>query len=329
MIETKKKSLILNIVLSAIILIIGFLFWPSKDKFNQSNPKDSNKTQIKVKVKALNIRKQASTDSEDIGTVFYDEIFTVLSHIEKNDFYWYQIKTKQGLRGYVASDKETPYVELISGYIDRTPPIIKTSMNPLVFIDGVKDYSPVTCEDDHSECSLSYDESNDKSIIFKAKDKDDNESSLKIDYYNVYNIKSKYNDNNENLKVTIEKKDIADKIIIDATYTTKKVIFSDNKSKKYIPIIEFYDEEFHKLEDEFVLYNDYEMDISCINNKDNTLKGNYLKNDLLKGSSLCINYTFSKNEDIKYIKVGFKGDDNFENKENILSNYESKYFVVE
>ena len=329
MIETKKKSLILDIILGAIILVIGFLFWPGEEKFNQSNPRDTNKTQIKVKVKALNIRKQASTDSEDIGTVFYDEIFNVLSHIDKEDYYWYQIKTKQGVIGYVASDKETPYVEVISGYIDRTPPTIKTSKNPLVFIDGIRDYNPVTCEDDYSKCTLTYDESNENVVIFKGVDQDNNETSLEVNYYNAYNIESSYNDNNENLKVSIEKRKDEDSYTFNTVYTTKKVIFSDNKSKEYVPYVEFYDEEFHKLEDIFVLYNKDELDESCINKENNTLKDVYLKNDLLKGSSLCINYTFNKNEEIKYIKLGFKSTDNFDNSENVLSNYESKYFVVE
>ena len=44
MIETKRRSTILNVVLTAIILVIGFLFWPGKEKFNQSNPRDVNKT---------------------------------------------------------------------------------------------------------------------------------------------------------------------------------------------------------------------------------------------------------------------------------------------
>ena len=46
MIETKRRSTILNVILTAIILIIGFLFWPGKEKFNQSNPRDVNKNQI-------------------------------------------------------------------------------------------------------------------------------------------------------------------------------------------------------------------------------------------------------------------------------------------
>ena len=71
------------------------------------------------------------------------------------------------------------------------------------------------------------------------------------------------------------------------------------------------------------------MQSSCINNEDNKLKDAYLKNDLLKGSNLCINYSFAANEDIKYIKVGFKSADNFDNVDNILSSYESKYFIVE
>lgn len=328
MIETKRKSLILNVVLTAIILLIGILFWPNKEKFNQSNPKDSNKTQIKVKVKALNIRKEATTESEDLGTVYYDEIFTVISHVDKADYYWYRIKTKQGITGYLASDKESPYVEVISGYIDRTPPVITSSVENLVFVNGERDYTPVTCEDEYSSCILTHDESDSEYITFKGVDKDNNETKLKVRYYNVYSIDKLYNDNDENIKANILKTNEQKKFIFETDYFTKKIIFNENKSKEYLPKVEFYDEEFHLLEDIFVRINEKELDEDCINTKENKLKDSYLKNDLLKGSKLCFNYSFDKDNEIEYIRFGFDSTDNQDNQENVFASYNSKYFII-
>ena len=81
MIETRKNALILNLVLGAIILFVAFLFWPNDNKNKQSNPIDKSKTQIEVKVKRINIRKEPSVDSEDIGDVYEGEIYTVISHV--------------------------------------------------------------------------------------------------------------------------------------------------------------------------------------------------------------------------------------------------------
>ena len=93
MIETRKRSTILNLVIAAIILLIAFLFWPSGSKFAQSNKIDVSETQIKILLRRINIRKEPDVDSEDIGDVFRGEIYTVLDHVEKNDYYWYKIKT--------------------------------------------------------------------------------------------------------------------------------------------------------------------------------------------------------------------------------------------
>ena len=74
MIETRKRSTILNIVVATIILLIAFLFWPNNEKFAQSNKIDSTKTQIKILLKRINIRKTTDFESEDIGDVYRGEI---------------------------------------------------------------------------------------------------------------------------------------------------------------------------------------------------------------------------------------------------------------
>lgn len=327
MIETKRKSLILNVVLTAIILVIGFLFWPSSTKFNQSNPRDVNKNQIKIKVKALNIRKEASIDSKDIGTVYYDEIFTVLSHVDKEDYYWYQIKTKQGVEGYIASDRNSEYIEVISGQIDREAPTIKSSSDLLVFIDGEPNYDAITCEDNYTKCTLSYDDSNPEYIIFKGVDEDGNESTFKINYYKAYNINTIYNDKTDSMHVSISKKTSRDKYLFETNYAIDKVILSENKSKQYTPIIDLFDENFNKIDTVNVSINSESLSGTCINNSNNVLKPEFINNDLLKGSTLCINYAFKDDENIKYVAFGFQGVENYDNLENGLASYYSKYFI--
>ena len=330
MIETKRRSTILNIVLTAIILVIGFLFWPGKEKFNQSNPRDVNKTQVKIIVKALNIRKEPTVDSKDIGTVYLDEIFTVLEHIDNDDYYWYKIKTKQGITGYIASDRYNEYVEVINGQIDREAPIITAKNKVLVFKDGEPNYDDIECVDNYSECKLEYDDSNPDYIIVKGTDEAGNETTFEINYYNVYDLSTLFNDNNKNMHATFTKKESNNYTIISANYITTKEILKENKSITYTPIIEYFDEEFNKVEDMYTLINKQKLAGTCINDENNNLKNEYLDDNIPKGSLLCINYSFTdKEKKIKYIAVGFQGIENFDNDENSLSRYYSNYFEIE
>lgn len=330
MIETKRRITILNVVLTSIILVIGILFWPSSEKFNQSNPRDVNKTQIKVKVKALNIRKEPTIDSHDIGTVYNDEIFTVISRIDNEDYFWYEIKTKQGVHGYLASDRENEYVEVISGLIDREPPQIIYDKEVLVFKEGEQNYDEIACEDNYSKCTLEYDDSNPNMVIVTAKDEDGNVSTREIRTYKVYSLSTLYSDSNDNVYVTVTKKEDRNNYTIGTNYITRKDILNVNKSKSYSPIIDLYDENFNVIDNVYVRVNKESLSGSCINNEMNYLKDEYNDKDILKGSILCINYTFvNKDAKIKYISVGFQGMENYDNKDNALANYNSKYFELE
>lgn len=330
MIETKRRITILNVVLTSIILVIGILFWPSSEKFNQSNPRDVNKTQIKVKVKALNIRKEPTIDSRDIGTVYNDEIFTVISRIDNEDYFWYEIKTKRGVHGYLASDRENEYVEVISGLIDREPPQIIYDKEVLVFKEGEQNYDEITCEDNYSKCTLEYDDSNPNMVIVTAKDEDGNVSTREIRTYKVYSLSTLYSDSNDNVYVTVTKKEDRNNYTIGTNYITRKDILNVNKSKSYSPIIDLYDENFNVIDNVYVRVNKESLSGSCINNEMNYLKDEYNDKDILKGSILCINYTFvNKDAKIKYISVGFQGMENYDNKDNALANYNSKYFELE
>ena len=329
MIETKKKSLILNVVLTTIILIIGFLFWPGKVKFNQSNPSDINKTQIKIKVKALNIRKNATVESKDIGTVYEGEIFTVLEHIDEDDYYWYRIKTKQGTTGYIASDRNNEYVEVISGLVDRENPTIEVKNGFLVFKDGEESYDDVSCNDNYSKCQLTFEKEN-STVSIRAVDKAKNETILIVPFYDVYSLSTLFNENNENLNVTITKNETNNNYIINANFITNQEILNSNMSKSYTPVIYYYDESFNEINDMYTLINKQSLGGICINDENNNVKKEYQNIDLPRGSILCMNYTFNnKNNNIKYIRIGFRSLDNIDNANNSLSEYLSKIFELD
>lgn len=329
MIETRRRSLILDIVLTAIILVIGFLFWPGKEKFDQSNPRDVNKNQIRIIVKALNIRKEPTVESKDIGTVYMGEIFTVLEHIDKDDYYWYKIKTKQGTTGYIASDRNNEFVEVISGMVDREAPEIKTKNEVLVFMDEDKNYDDIECTDNYSECTLTIDDTDKEYIIAKGIDEAGNETTLKIRYYNVYSLSTLFSDSNENINLTVTKKSSKNNMVISANYITNKDILNNNISKSYIPVIDYFDKDFNKIDNMHTVINKEQLSGICINDENNNLKDEYLDEDIERGSVLCINYSFeNKDDNIKYVAVGFTSTDNNENSENYLSEYYSKYFSI-
>ena len=328
MIETKKRSLILDLVLGAIILLIAFLFWPNPERFTQSNRIDRTKTQIKIIAKRINIRKEPSIESEDIGDVYLDEIYTVLDHIDKEDYYWYQIKTNQGIEGYIASNRSDEYVEVISGYVDRTGPRITCNSEYLVIVNDISNYDEISCEDEYSTCTLTY-EKDPEYITFTGMDEDGNTTELKVKYYSVYNLFSDYYENNSriNSKFTKTKKDGL--YTINTTYRINDVIESADTSSTYIPIIDFYDSDFNKLTDIYVIYNN-SIPANCINNENYSLKEEYVGNDLLKGSTLCLSYTFSNQDSrIKYVSFGFSSEENYNNINNLLSSSYSKTFILE
>lgn len=328
MIETKKRSLILNIVLTTIILIIGFLFWPGKEKFNQSNPRDVNKTQIKILVKALNIREKPTVESKDIGTVYMDELFTVLEHIDADDYYWYKIKTKQGTTGYIASDRNNEYVTVISGLVDRENPVINVENGFLIFKDGEENYDAVECTDNYSRCELSY-EKKEETVVITAVDDAKNETKLEVKYYNVYDLSTLFNDNNEDIHATVTKNEIDKNVIINANFITNKQILNANKSKSYSPIIDYYDENFNLINDMYTMINKQQLGGICINDERNNIKKEYQNIDLPKGSILCMNYSFSnKNDKIKYIRIGFRSLENTDNAGNAFVEYYSKLFEL-
>ena len=329
MIETKRRSTILDLVIAAIILLIAVLFWPNEAKFRQSNPVDRSKTQIKILNKRINIREEPDINSKDLGDVYRDEIYTVLGHVDNDDYYWYKIKTNNDIEGYIGSDVNDSWVVIISGYIDRKAPEIIVEQEPLIVLNDKNEFDSVTCKDDYTECSLSYEEVDSDTIIFTAIDDAGNISRKDIKYYNVYNLNSEFYDNSTNITAKFNKSFSDNYYIINANYRINKTIEASHKSKNYTPMATFYDAEFKPVNDVVVIYNNETFSESCINDSNGTLKEAFLDIDLLKGNSLCMSYKFNKEDRVKYVSFGFQGIENYDDNLNVLANYFSKYFLLD
>lgn len=326
--EYDKLELTLNSTLLAIIVIItAVFFWPTAENKKQSNEIDETKTQIKVIVKRVNIRETPNIGSEDIGDVYDGEIFTVLEAIDTKEYYWYKIKTKQGIEGYIASDPAGEYVEIISGYIDRTPPELIIDKEYLTFENGIINYDNVSCNDEYSKCVITHECTDLMNITFTATDERGNKTIRTIKYYNIYNSKDNFKEDKKYVETNYKRHDSIDKTTIYATYKLKKDISSEHKSINYSPMINFYDENFNEVKDIMVRYNEEPLNINCINDDYFELKDEYKEIDLTANSYLCINYSFEPNEKIKYFTLGFSGVENYNVDENILANYFSNYYI--
>lgn len=324
--NNKSEAIFSSLIVLAMICIIAFLFWPNSNaRKGQSNDIDESKLQIKIIVKRINIRENASTDSKDIGDVYYDEIYTVLDSVTTDEYYWYKIKTNNDIEGYIASDVNSEYVKVISGYIDRTPPVIKLNKEKYVFVNGNVSYDEVQCIDEYSECILKYEKKDSSYITFYGIDAAGNETSKRAEYYNVYDMNNNYRDETNNFEINYVKSNKDKYVIIDSSYTLKKVISSDNVSDSYSSIINLYDKNFNEIHDIAIGINMYNNLDSCINNSDMVLKEQY-KSGIGKGNKLCVSYSFVNDERIKYIAFGFVSDNQFDNQNNLLANYYSKYF---
>ena len=323
-----KLELIMNSVIMAIItIIIALFFWPNDSSNTQSNEFDKSKTQIKIIVKRINLREDATIESKDIGDVYQDEIYTVIDHIDKDDYYWYKITTNYGVTGYVASDPKSPYIEIINGVIDRTPPELSVSKDFLIFKNGEVNYDDVTCVDDYSICNITHDNTDSNYITIIAKDIAENESRVKVRYYNVYDTYSTYYEFNDYVNATYNKKMENNQILIEAKYVLNKKISATDKSNNYSPVITLFDENFNEINNIEVEYTMENLEENCINS-DFSLKEEYNEIDLLEQNKLCINYLINDIENkVKYFAVGFTGVENYDKDTNYLANYYSRYYI--
>ncbi len=96
-----------------------------KDGFpiGTSNKENSDVLQVKVIIEKVNIRQKAKVNSNKVGIVKKGTILDVIKYETDNKYVWFKIKTGNHLEGYIASEKESPYVE-INQEIDYLPPEI-------------------------------------------------------------------------------------------------------------------------------------------------------------------------------------------------------------
>ena len=88
---------------------------------SQSNEINNDVDQIKILVDVINIRENSSTDSNDIGNVYLDEIYDVLDVVDSDIYTWYKIKTNTNVTGYVASKKDESWIQFIGKKIIEIP----------------------------------------------------------------------------------------------------------------------------------------------------------------------------------------------------------------
>jgi hypothetical protein len=328
--KNSKGTIVISLAMSVVLILVGLLVWPNGEKKKeivQSNEIDASKTQIKVIAKRINIRKEPTISSEDIGDVYSGEIYTVLEDLEKEDYYWYKIKTNNDIEGFIASSKNEEYVELVSGYIDRTPPVIDYDKDYYVLYKGIEDYSLITCKDENGSCTISVTKNN-LYLDIVAKDDKGNTSKKSIRYYEVFNGGNYFNETNNDLSIYYTRTINNDgSLYITANYILNRMILSDNKSKSYNTNINLYDENFNIINSYETKYNTKELDNDCINTNGMILKDEYLDTNLNVGNKLCSNFYIPNGNNVKYFEISISGVDNYDKGSNYLSNYSSRIFT--
>ncbi len=88
-----------------------------------SNKENNDKLQVKVIIDKINIRQEATVNSNKIGVVEKNSLFDVLDYVKDKKYIWFKIKTDNDLNGYIASEIDSPYVET-NKEIDFIPPSI-------------------------------------------------------------------------------------------------------------------------------------------------------------------------------------------------------------
>lgn len=118
----KKKKIILIIILLVItfglsgLLIIknGNTNNKDEEKIIQSNERNESVEQIKITNDTINIRKENDSQSDILGKVYKDEIYTVLEKREDEYYVWCLIETNNNIKGYIAVKyEEEIYAEFL------------------------------------------------------------------------------------------------------------------------------------------------------------------------------------------------------------------------
>lgn len=131
----KKRVLIISII-AMIIVSTGICFFVTKDikvNYNETkneivgltNKKSKSLFQVKVNINCINIRENANVSSNKLGIVKKGSIFTVIDYTVSDKYIWYHIITANNIEGYIASDKDDPYVIELNDQVDYVSPKVE------------------------------------------------------------------------------------------------------------------------------------------------------------------------------------------------------------
>lgn len=104
----QKKKIILILILLMITFVLSLILifdrtnTDKKDKIIQSNERNETVAQIEIINEYINIRKENDSQSEILGKVYKDEIYTVLEKVEDEYYVWCLIETNNNIKGYIA-----------------------------------------------------------------------------------------------------------------------------------------------------------------------------------------------------------------------------------
>ena len=117
----KNNKLILAFFIIGLIglLAINFSYGNS---YPQTNKRNENVAQVEIVTDYINIRRYEAVDSEIIGKVYKGEIYTILSENKESEYNWLEIKTSNGINGYI-SGIDTYVKRLYTSNNEEQPPI--------------------------------------------------------------------------------------------------------------------------------------------------------------------------------------------------------------
>ncbi len=113
--KENKFFIVHPVFYGVVALLFLFVFWYSFEPIPpQENFRDTSVDQILILNEYINIREDASFQSDRIGNVYKDEIYTVLDKETSYGYTWYKIETALGITGYVCEGDDTDkYIEFL------------------------------------------------------------------------------------------------------------------------------------------------------------------------------------------------------------------------
>ena len=98
-----KFVIIITCIATTIIIgILTFSVIKSKNNVSmQSNERNKDKIQIEVVADGVKIRESKEPNSQVIGNVYKNEIYSVISEDKESQYKWLEIETANGIKGYI------------------------------------------------------------------------------------------------------------------------------------------------------------------------------------------------------------------------------------